>query len=65
MTTPQAVLILLQSNFQVTLFDERVKVDFVPFTHSEEIIREAMAHLNTEAGFNFIRKLDEDTKPIF
>lgn len=52
MSVEKAVHILQQSNFEV-------KVNY-----TDEEIREAIKTLNTEGGYTFIRKLDENTNPI-
>jgi len=65
MTSDMAIIILLSSGFQVCLEGERIELKVKPYDFGEKIIQDAIEALNTEGGYTFVRKLDDNTNPIF
>jgi len=64
MTTIQALVILLQSNFQVKFYHSLLDWQLEQKDYTEAQIRKAIETLNEKKVYSFIRKLDENTNPI-
>jgi len=64
MTTIQALVILLQSNFQVKFYHSILDWQLEQKDYTEAQIRKAIETLNEKKVYSFIRKLDENTNPI-